>query len=401
MSDTQTATTTTTTTTTTTGAGTDGVVLPEPFKLPARSTRGKRMAELIGDELEQDEEFWSNEMWADNSGDEDFTESGGEGADGASDEADSDFDAPEVEDEVVLTEEAVVAEERLQQKRERKQKGAYVDPALKRRREEKQRQQQQQQQQRQQKQQKAAKDKQEEEEGEGEEGDTRDAETRRKEQALARKRRKEEGAAAWGGERRRSLRESTVTRTLVDEEKRRAREAEAEQKRTARHRRSEEPVRHMTQEEKMAEAAVTEARNKRELEELLAVFQAQKTHTHRIEREYGAGPVTFLSRLVEDSSSGARVEATTLTFKNDADIPPLLATRTVEPPCLQNKTSHTHVHTHSMHHTASRMAPDPKGHVCAVTGRPAQFRDPKTGCWYSDLQAFRVLRARAAGQKNA
>ena len=325
--------------------GADGVALPEPFKLPARSTRGKRMAELIGDELEEDEEFWSNEMWADNSGDEDFTESGAEGDDGASDEADSDFDAPEVEDEAVLTEEAVVAEEKLQQRRERKQKGAYVDPALKRRREEKQRQQQQQQQ-------KAAKEEggkgKGEREEEEEEEDTKDAEARKKEQALARKRRRMEEAAAGGRERRRSLRESTVTRTLVDEEKRRAREAEAEQKRTARHRRSEEPVRHMTQEEKMAEAAVTEAKNKRELEELLAVFQAQKTHTHRVEREYGGGPVTFLSRLVE-SGAGTRVEATTLTFKNDADIPPLLAAKTVEPPCL-----HFPTHTLMDHHSTLR-----------------------------------------------
>ena len=384
-----------------TGAGAEGVVLPEPFKLPARSTRGKRMAELIGDELEQDEEFWSNEMWADNSGDEDFTGSGAEGDDGASDEADSDFDAPEVEDEVVLTEEAVVAEEKLQQRRERKQKGAYVDPALKRRREEKQRQQQQQQQQQQQK---TAKDndgnKGDGDEEEDEEEKTRDAETRKKERALARKRRREEAAAAAGGsERRRSLRESTVTRTLVDEEKRRAREAEAEQKRTARHRRSEEPVRHMTQEEKMAEAAVTEARNRRELEELLAVFQAQKTRTHRIEREYGRGPVTFLSRLVE-SSGGARVETTTLTYTNEADIPPLLAAKTVEPPCLQSNLPTHRTLCSLMMMLDARTTPDPKGHVCAVTGRPAQYRDPKTGCWYADLQAFRVLRARAAGQKS-
>ena len=45
------------------------------------------------------------------------------------------------------------------------------------------------------------------------------------------------------------------------------------------------------------------------------------------------------------------------------------------------------------------MLTDPQGHVCAVTGKPAQYHDPLTGCWFADAQAFKVLRSKATGTK--
>ncbi|KAH3759849.1 YL1 nuclear protein [Pelomyxa schiedti] len=94
----------------------DGV---EPFKLPERSTRGRRMKELLGDEIEADDLFWSADLWNEDAEDAEFSE-----AESSEDEVDADFDAPEEEFEP--------AEEDVPEKtKPKKNKNAYVDPALK------------------------------------------------------------------------------------------------------------------------------------------------------------------------------------------------------------------------------------------------------------------------------
>ena len=305
------------------------------------------MVELIGDELEEDELFWSDQRWQEAADDDDFVDSGAEGGDGSSDEADSDFDAPEVEDEAAVTEEAVVAAEKAQQRQERKQRNAYVDPALKRRREEKQKKLKQLQQKQQQQ-----KAKQETEEKKNDEEQEEDEEE--KEEAAARRpKRRNTRTSAGNSELKRSLRESTVSRSLEDEQKRQRREAEIELKRSRRRSRraAQEPPQHMTQEQKMAEAVLTEERNKRELEELLAAFQAQKSRAHRIERVYGAGPVTILSRLADgsDGSGGGRVDQTTVIFKEDSQVPRFMVESVKEPPCLYTSMNITQDTTHNTH----------------------------------------------------
>lgn len=41
-------------------------------------------------------------------------------------------------------------------------------------------------------------------------------------------------------------------------------------------------------------------------------------------------------------------------------------------------------------------AVDPAKAVCAVTGKPARYRDPQTGLPYADASAFAALRKRSS-----
>jgi len=63
-------------------------------ELPQRSTRGKRMIKLLGKALEEDEEFWGQEFFADEKQDESYSES----EEGSNDVIDSDFEKAEEEE---------------------------------------------------------------------------------------------------------------------------------------------------------------------------------------------------------------------------------------------------------------------------------------------------------------
>uniref|UniRef100_A0A7S0G5I1 Vps72/YL1 C-terminal domain-containing protein n=1 Tax=Rhodosorus marinus TaxID=101924 RepID=A0A7S0G5I1_9RHOD len=83
----------------------------------SRSTRGKRMRDLLGDELDADEEFWNQDAFADEEDDASFE--GNESA--PEDVIDSDFDQPEVV-------EAAPVEEDVKEKK-RKANTVYKDSA--------------------------------------------------------------------------------------------------------------------------------------------------------------------------------------------------------------------------------------------------------------------------------
>ncbi|KAJ8904137.1 hypothetical protein NDN08_000664 [Rhodosorus marinus] len=83
----------------------------------SRSTRGKRMRDLLGDELDADEEFWNQDAFADEEDDASFE--GNESP--PEDVIDSDFDQPEVV-------EAAPVEEDVKEKK-RKANTAYKDSA--------------------------------------------------------------------------------------------------------------------------------------------------------------------------------------------------------------------------------------------------------------------------------
>uniref|UniRef100_A0A7S2ZFK5 Vps72/YL1 C-terminal domain-containing protein n=1 Tax=Rhodosorus marinus TaxID=101924 RepID=A0A7S2ZFK5_9RHOD len=83
----------------------------------SRSTRGKRMRDLLGDELEADEEFWNQDAFADEEDDASFE--GNESA--PEDVIDSDFDQPEVV-------EVAPVEEEVREKK-RKANTVYKDSA--------------------------------------------------------------------------------------------------------------------------------------------------------------------------------------------------------------------------------------------------------------------------------
>lgn len=43
----------------------------------------------------------------------------------------------------------------------------------------------------------------------------------------------------------------------------------------------------------------------------------------------------------------------------------------------------------------------PQKPVCAITGAPAKYRDPRTGLPYATIEAFRQIRAKAARRNEA
>ncbi len=101
-------------------------------KLVARSTRGKRMDELVGEEAEADEEFWGQEAWAAVSSDSEF---GSEKSD--KDMFDSDFNDTESEEdeekECIEAEGETRRAERAEKRRTTAAKsGAYREVVVKR-----------------------------------------------------------------------------------------------------------------------------------------------------------------------------------------------------------------------------------------------------------------------------
>ena len=282
---------------------------PSPFSLPARSTRGKRLAELVGDELEEDEEFWSSDKWNDEEDDDDFDEGDSDDAeyDAALDDADSDFDKPEEEDEAIIQEEDIVRLQKEEKKKEQRKKGAYVDPALKKRKEANK---------------KggslsirsAAKQASEI----VAEGAAAAAKTPTRSRSRSRSRTSEvlsEGAAPTI-----QLRDSTRNVTAQLEarqekerelaEKRRKQQQEKKAKAQA-----EKPP--MTQDERLAEAVATEEINKNLLEQMLAVFEEKKQSQQFVRKRTPIGVgVTFVSRI-EEGKDGKLGWKNTISFPDE------------------------------------------------------------------------------------
>jgi len=90
--------------------------------LPARSTRGKRLNQLVGEEALVDEEFWKLDLFKEVENDDEYKSEEEE-----EDVVDADFDAPEIPDEIDPN-----ADGGMQLEDEKKKKKGYVDPAVKR-----------------------------------------------------------------------------------------------------------------------------------------------------------------------------------------------------------------------------------------------------------------------------
>ncbi|CAK9003897.1 Vacuolar protein sorting-associated protein 72 homolog (Protein YL-1) [Durusdinium trenchii] len=109
---------------------------PEPYVVPQRSTRGRRMGELVGEAAEADAEFWHQDAWAELSEDDDIG-SDEYSSDGTTKEKrDSDFDdVDENQEERERMQQALEQEEQdkrqARTERNKRRKGVYVDPALK------------------------------------------------------------------------------------------------------------------------------------------------------------------------------------------------------------------------------------------------------------------------------
>ena len=116
------------------------------------------------------------------------------------------------------------------------------------------------------------------------------------------------------------------------------------------------PVRQLTQEELLRAASYTEMENKRKLEVMLQ-FQVDK-------RARAAPKAPYSGPLVRYHSS--KKYGTLYTFTEVSEVPSVINSKPIA---------------------------YPKRPVCAVTGMPAKYRDPKTGLYYSNLEAFRSIRA--------
>ena len=116
------------------------------------------------------------------------------------------------------------------------------------------------------------------------------------------------------------------------------------------------PVRQLTQEELLRAASYTEMENKRKLEVMLQ-FQVDKRARTAPKAPYSGPSVRYHS---------SKKYGTLYTFTEVSEVPNVINSKPIA---------------------------YPKRPVCAVTGMPAKYRDPKTGLYYSTLEAFRAIRA--------
>ena len=159
-----------------------------------------------------------------------------------------------------------------------------------------------------------------------------------------------------------SFRSSTQQSTAAAEEHRRrleaAAKARAERAQAEGAKRGVELVR-LTQEEILAEAMQTEIINKASLERMLRIEEEKRREVVR-----------------ERTSDGPRVKFASKR-NGDAVINTVSFVDTPVPSCIDGIAP-----------------PPPPPQRCAVTGLPAKYRDPQTGCAYANLDAFKQLRGR-------
>ena len=280
--------------------------------LPKRSTRGLRMNKLLEDEDSADEEFWNQDAFADESGDDAY-----ESESEREDVFDSDFNESESSSD---EEEVAVEKERRRpalKAPERKVVSKVVSKAPA-----------------------AVKVKPEAPvKAEAGAGSTVPGSA---------------AASTWDGGVRKSSRASVKEIRSKSELAREAAKAKPAPRRVV----NPDAVRPLTQAEILADAALTEVRNLADLERIMQMEDATKKKAERVKKVFH-GPVLRIK-----SVGGT----TTMECRFGARLPPPLNGR---PP----KT--------------------PQPAVCAVTGKPARYRDPETKLPYHDAAAFKQLRRRA------
>lgn len=162
----------------------------------------------------------------------------------------------------------------------------------------------------------------------------------------------------------RTVRKSTRTAVIVRQAERDAIRAalQATMKPTKRKKEGEE--KRMTQEEMLLEAAQTEIMNLRNLERVLAREAEVKKRAIVHKPEYAGPQIRYFSK---DGNSY-------IEFSNGASFDSDISTKSV---------------------------PYPQKGVCAVTGLPAKYRDPKTGLPYATKEAFQIIRRRYSDEHSS
>ncbi|XP_009771926.1 SWR1 complex subunit 2 [Nicotiana tabacum] len=161
----------------------------------------------------------------------------------------------------------------------------------------------------------------------------------------------------------RTIRKSTRTAVIVKQAEREAIRAALQATMKPIKRKKEGEEKKMTQEEMLLEAAQTEVMNLRNLERVLAREEEVKKKAIVHKAVYTGPQIRYLSR---DGSSY-------LEFVNGASFNSQISTTST---------------------------PYPEKAVCAVTGLPARYRDPKTGLPYATKEAFKIIREQFADESS-
>eukprot|EP00727_Mastigamoeba_balamuthi_P005972 m51a1_g1995 hypothetical protein (432) ;mRNA; f:1202719-1204388 len=392
----------------------------EKYVLPKRANRGKLMARLLEDEAkaaaagaapaplapaaptDAEAEFWSADRWRDDDDDGDYDDGDRSETDDGSDDADSDFDAPEDDagdaeaDAQVDAENAAAARgpDVIDEDGDaRKAKGRYVDPkkakpraarggragsrspAPKRARTSGRR----------------ARDG-----GEDEAPDTpaaAGAAAEEAEEERAQQQQQQQSAASSAAQtpRReepaqpRVLRESTRSYSEQCAKNREHERVELQRRRMSRQS-TRGALREPTQEERLAEAKITERENLRSLEEMLALYADRKSEALRKKEHRQTVPCyTWLSR--QTTAEEAKTRSEEISALGESVIVPL--------PDIESRSATTLTVPADQPLSPSTAPPYPQRGVCEVSGLPAKYRDPLTGKEYANVAAFRVLRQNA------
>ncbi|XP_041018106.1 SWR1 complex subunit 2 isoform X1 [Juglans microcarpa x Juglans regia] len=161
----------------------------------------------------------------------------------------------------------------------------------------------------------------------------------------------------------RTVRKSTRTSVIVRQAERDAIRAALQATMKPIKRKKEGEEKRMTQEEMLLEAAQTEIMNLRNLERVLAREEEVKKRAIVHKAVYSGPQIRYYSK---DGSSY-------LEFSKGLSFQSEISTLSV---------------------------PYPEKAVCAVTGLPARYRDPKTGLPYATKEAFKIIRERFADESN-
>ncbi|KAM7491568.1 hypothetical protein LguiA_034489 [Lonicera macranthoides] len=162
----------------------------------------------------------------------------------------------------------------------------------------------------------------------------------------------------------RIVRKSTRTSVIVRQAERDAIRAALQATMKPIKRRKEGEEKRMTQEEMLLEAAQTEIMNLRNLERVLAREEEVKKRAVVHKAVYSGPQIRYLSR------NGCSY----LEFTNGVSFQSEISTNTT---------------------------PYPQKAVCAVTGLPAKYRDPKTGLAYATKEAFRIIREQVSDENRS
>ncbi|KAB5521554.1 hypothetical protein DKX38_025873 [Salix brachista] len=304
----------------------------------SRPTRGKRMTKLIDDELEEDELFWNQDALKDEEEDDNYQEEAE-----VADEFDSDFDVDEPEPDEE-------AEKEVEERPQNKKRLIFPGKTLPKKK-------------------------------------TKKKDLSKLDKLSMNEKSIQEPAspdhqdAPDDVEGERIVRKSTRTSVVVRQAERDAIRAALQATMKPIKRKKEGEEKRMTQEEMLLEAAQTEIVNIRNLERVLAREEEVKKRAIVHKAVYSGPQIRYFSK---------NGKLLLLIFEPFLDMQ-----------LFQQHLFHVMVNGSTFSGLIfTKLLINPKKAICAVTGLPAKYRDPKTGQPYATKEAFKIIRERFMDENN-